>query len=346
MEFLNPQERFLIALIFYSPAIIAFVFGTVIGSLSNVIIFRMVYYKSIWSPPSHCTSCGTEIPWYLNMPLISYLVLRGRCKSCGARFTSRYFWVELISGLLYALVVLWVYTLPVPEGLGLRFWDIMTFTFPENPNLGFHPELTGMLMMFKGFVFITLLIILSMIDLEHRLLPDRLTIPGIVLGLLLSVAAPLNRPELLSLGTHGVLDAVLQSVIGMIVGGGILLIIAMIMPAGMGVGDIKLLAMIGAFVGVKALVPGIFIGFVVGGVAGAIVMIVGSIQNAMNKNGVKKYVPFKTYIPFGPFLALGGLIGFFWGWQILAWYMGFIAAGSSAARVSWVPRAALGGGGE
>lgn len=324
MEFLSPQERLLIFLIFYSPAIFAFIFGCVIGSLSNVIIHRMVYYKSIWSPPSHCASCGIEIPGYLNIPLISYLALRGRCKFCGTRFSSRYFWVELTSGLLYALVVLWVYSLPPPQGLGMKFLDVVTYNFKENPSLGFPPSPVAMALMFKGFVFSSLLLILSMIDLEHNLLPDRLTLPGILLGFLLSVIAPLNRPELVSLGTHGVVDAVLQSVLGIIVGGGILYLLAVIVPAGMGMGDVKLLAMIGAFIGVKALGPGIFIGFVVGGIVGGAVMIAGLIRNAMGKG--KKYIPFKTYIPFGPFLALGGLIGFYWGPQIWMWYINMVTS--------------------
>jgi leader peptidase (prepilin peptidase)/N-methyltransferase len=326
MEFISPQERFLIWLSFYSPAILAFIFGTVIGSLSNVMIFRMVYYKSIWSPPSHCTSCGTEIPGYLNIPLVSYLVLRGRCRFCGARFTSRYFWVELASGLLYALVVLWIFTLPPPQGYGLPLRIVLTYNFTENPPLGFPTDISSMFLILKGWVFVTLLIVLSMIDLEHRLLPDRLTFPGAALGILLSVVAPLNRPEIASLGTHGVVDAIAQSVLGMIAGGGILLIIAMIVPAGMGMGDVKLLAMIGAFVGLKALGPGLFIGFVVGGLVGGVVMIVGLIQNAINKDREKKYIPFKTYIPFGPFLAMGGLISVLWGHQIWSWYMGILSA--------------------
>jgi len=157
MTHLSLQETLLVGFIFYSPAILAFVFGTVIGSLSNVVIHRLVYYKSIWSPPSHCTSCGTEIPWYLNIPLLSYLALRGRCRFCGARFSSRYFWVELISGMLYALVVLWVYTLPPPQGLGISFVEATTFRFQGTPPLGFPPHPVGMALMFKGFVFASFL---------------------------------------------------------------------------------------------------------------------------------------------------------------------------------------------
>jgi len=308
MEHLSAQEKLLVGLIFYSPVIIAFIFGTVIGSLSNVVIHRLVYYRSIWSPPSHCTSCGKEIPWYLNIPIASWLVLRGRCRYCGARFTSRYLWVELTSGLLYALVVLWMYSLPPPQGLGIRFMEAITFRFSENPPLGFSQDPLSLGLMFKGFVFSSLLLILAMIDLEHKLLPDRLTIPGIILGLLLSVMAPLNRPTIAMFGTAGWVDAAVQSVTGLIVGGGILFLIAAFVPAGMGGGDVKLMAMIGAFVGILALGPSMFLGFVLGGAIGVLLMILGKARR-------------KSLIPFGPFLAAGGLIGFFWGHQMWTWYI-------------------------
>ncbi|MFH1676782.1 MAG: prepilin peptidase [bacterium] len=324
MQHLSVQETILVFLIFYIPALLAFVFGSIIGSLSNVIIYRMVYYRSIWSPSSHCTSCGIEIPWYLNVPIISYLVLRGRCRFCGARFTSRYFWVELITGLLYAFAILWIYTLPAPEGFGLSFRTVMTFQFKEMPPLGgFYLEPLATVLMLKSFIFISFLIILTMIDLEHQLLPDRITIPGIILGLLLCFAAPLNRPALASFGTHGWPDALLQSVLGLIVGGGILWLIAAIKPGGMGMGDVKLNAMIGAFIGIKALAPAMFLGFVIGGLTSVLLII-------FKKAGRK------TLIPFGPFLALGGLIGFFWGHHLWVWYIAH-SIGSSAGKFPGEP---------
>jgi len=315
MEYLSSQEKFLIGLIFYSPAILAFVIGTVIGSLSNVVIYRMVYYRSIWSPPSHCTSCGTEIPWYLNIPLLSWLALKGRCRFCGARFSSRYFWVELLSGLLYTLVVLWIYTLPPPQGFGLSMMNVLTYDLGENPPLGFSPDPMTMILMFKAFVFVSFLLILTMIDLDHKLLPDRFTYPGMILGLVLCFAAPLNRPEIANLGMSGVLDAFLQSLFGFLIGGGVLYIIAILAmilaPVPMGAGDIKLVAMMGAFVGIFAIGPTMFLGFVIGGIISIILL-------AFRKAGMK------SLIPFGPFLAMGGLIGFFWGHQIWFWYVNYI----------------------
>jgi leader peptidase (prepilin peptidase)/N-methyltransferase len=215
---------------------------------------------------------------------------------------------------MYAVVVLWIYTLPPPQGFGLTMREVLNFGASQTPTLGFPSNPAGIALIFKGWVFATLLLVLSMTDLEHRLLPDRLTVPGIVLGLLLSFAAPLNRPEIMSLNTHGLTDAFLQSFLGMIVGGGILLVIMLIYPPGMMFGDVKLLAMIGSFVGITALAPSVFLGFVAGGVVGGLVMLIS-----------KSYVPMKTYIPFGPFLALGGFIGFLWGSQIWHWYMHLVA---------------------
>jgi leader peptidase (prepilin peptidase)/N-methyltransferase len=308
MMYHSLQEAILVGFIFYSPVIIAFVIGTVIGSLTNVIIHRIVYYKSIWSPPSHCTSCGTEIPGYLNIPLVSYLALRGKCRFCGARFTSRYFWVELISGILYALVVLWIYTLPQGQGLGLSWGEVLTYRFRSAPPLAWPSHPATMLLLLKGFIFSSFLLVLIMVDLEHQLLPDRITIPGIIIGLVLGLVAPLDRQHLVSLGTTGVWDAYLQTILGLVVGGGILYLIAVIVPAGMGGGDIKLMAMIGAFVGIKALGPAMFSGFVIGGVIAVVLMILGKAKR-------------RSLIPFGPFLAMGGLIGFYWGSDIWVMYM-------------------------
>ncbi len=315
------QDQILIGLIFYSPAIIAFLFGSIIGSLSNVIIHRLPYYRSIWSPPSHCTSCGIEIPWYLNIPILSYLLLRGRCRKCGARFSSRYMWVELTSGLLYVLVVLWLYTLPPPQGFGLTMAEILTMNIAGGtPPLGFPSDPLTMLLMLKGFIFVSLLLILTMIDLEHMLLPDRLTIPGTIFGLLLSIAAPLNRPEIANLGTSGAWDAILQSVFGLLIGGAVLIIIAiaakLLAPVPMGIGDIKLVVMIGAYVGIFGIGPSLFLGFVIGGLLSILLLSL-------------RFAGMKSLIPFGPFLALGGLLGFLWGHQIWFWYMDYMKGGPS-----------------
>lgn len=313
MQYLNFIDKAIVVFLFYFPALIAFVVGTMIGSFSNVIIHRLVYYKSIWSPPSHCTSCGIEIPGNQNIPLFSYLRLRGRCSSCGQTFSSRYFWVELLSGLLYVTVVFYVYTLNWPQGLGLSWREILTFHFTSGfPPTSF-PELAGLYVMFKGFVFSSMLLILAMIDLEHQLLPWRISIPGMYFGLAIAVIAPTSAQLMFNFGIHwwaGPLDAVIQAFLGLLVGGGILFLIHKFLPAGMGGGDVVLLAMIGAFVGIRAIGSAMFLGFVIGGVIAVILMLLGKAKR-------------KTLIPFGPFLALGGLLAFYVGEDLWCWYMNF-----------------------
>jgi len=309
MEYLSQQDRLIATIFLYVPVVFAFVFGTVIGSLSNVVIYRMPYYRSIWSPPSHCTSCGKEIPWYLNVPLVSYLALRGKCKFCGAKFSSRYFWVELTSGLIYALVVMWVYSLPSPQGLGIPISSLLTLNLEGISGWSASLNFLTFLLMFKGFALGSMLLILAMIDLEHRILPDRITYPGIIIGLVLSPIMVKTGGPMFSFPPEwwaGPLDALIQSVLGLLVGGGVLYAIALIGP--MGGGDIKLLAMIGAFVGIRAIAPAMFMGFVAGGIIAVILMILGKAGR-------------KDFIPFGPFLALGGLLGFFWGQNIMVAYM-------------------------
>jgi len=228
-------------------------------------------------------------------------------------------WVELTSGILYALVVLWMYTLPYPQGFGLTLVEVFTLNVQGGtPPLGFPADPLTMLLMLKGFILASLLLILTMIDLEHMLLPDRLTIPGTIFGLILSIAAPLNRPEIANLGTSGVWDALLQSVFGLLIGAVILILIAiaakLLAPVPMGIGDIKLVAMIGAYVGIFAIAPTLFPGLVIGGILSIILM-------ALRLAGLK------TLIPFGPFLALGGFLGFLWGQQIWFWYLGYMKGG-------------------
>jgi len=304
------MSSILIFVMFYFPVLVAFVLGTVIGSLSNVIIYRLVYYRSSWTPPSHCTSCGTEIPWYLNIPLITYLTLRGKCRFCGATFSSRYFWVELTSGLMYALIMVWIYTLSPRVGMGLSLIKVLTYDFNGVPPLGFPMNPVTVLLIIKGFIFATMLLILAMIDLEHKLLPNRITVPGFFIGILTAVLAVHWSPmfEIGSGWWSGPVDLLLQSLLGALIGGGLLFLIAVLVPAGMGMGDIKLMAMVGAFVGARAIGPSLFMGFVFGGVIAILLMVLRKKKR-------------KDMIPFGPFLALGGFLGYLWGPRILAWYV-------------------------
>jgi leader peptidase (prepilin peptidase)/N-methyltransferase len=244
-----------------------FAFGAIVGSFLNVCIVRLPEERSIVRPPSHCPGCRRDIAWYDNVPVLSYLVLRGHCRSCGIRISPLYPVVELLTGAL--AVALW-----------MRL---------------------GLTLAFAGyFVFAAALVTITFIDLDHRIIPDVISLPGIVVGLVVSLVSPLVTP----------LDAIL----GALVGGGILLAVALGYQAirgqeGMGGGDIKLLAMIGAFLGWRSVFLTLMVASMIGSLIGIAIMLY---QRADTK----------LAIPFGPFLAGGALVALFFGDRILAFYFG------------------------
>jgi len=243
-----------------------FLFGMAVGSFLNVCIYRLPRSLSLIHPRSICPSCQSKIAFYDNVPVVSYLWLRGRCRHCGTAIPLRYLLVELVSG-LFALSVFAHYGLSW-EGLFL-------------------------------YGLVSALIVITFIDLDHQIIPDVITYPGIAIGFLASfVLKHITYKE---------------SLIGMILGGGILLLIAwgyylLTKKEGMGGGDIKLLAMIGAFLGWKAVIFTIFVGSAIGTVAGIVL--------AIRTNGGRRLA-----IPFGPFLGIGALLFLFFGPQILGWYV-------------------------
>lgn len=246
--------------------ITAFVLGAVVGSFLNVCICRMPKDESVAFPPSHCPVCSCTIRWYDNVPLISYLVLRGRCRGCGTRISPQYPVVELLNGLL---------TL----ALFLRFGP--TFTF------------------LVFFLFTSALVVITFIDLEHQIIPDEISLSGIVLGFLFSFFLP----------GHTWLD----SLAGILLGGGSLLLVAygyhwLTGKEGMGGGDIKLLAMMGAFLGWKSVPFIIFASSLVGSVVGITLMMVQKKDS-------------KLAIPFGPYLAFAAILYIFYGRQLIHWYL-------------------------
>jgi leader peptidase (prepilin peptidase) / N-methyltransferase len=246
--------------------LLAFVFGAVIGSFLNVCIVRLPAGQSIVSPASRCPACGNPVLRRDNIPLISYLLLRGRCRACRSRISLRYPAVEALTGLLFALLLYRIGPLPLVAAYAS---------------------------------FVAALIVISFIDLDHQIIPDVISLPGIVVGLLLSAI--------------GYGPALLDSVAGVLVGGGLLYAVAVGYHAltgreGMGGGDIKLLAMIGAFLGwTNALVT-----LVLGSLGGALIGI-----GLILVRGADSRVP----IPFGPFLALGALCALLFGDALLQWYL-------------------------
>jgi leader peptidase (prepilin peptidase) / N-methyltransferase len=247
--------------------ITVFVFGVIIGSFLNVCIARLPERRSIVHPRSQCPACRTPIAWYDNVPVVSYLILGGRCRACAARISLVYPIVEVLTG-----------------GLAVALWVEL-----------------GLTLAFAGYLaFAAALVTITFIDLDHQIIPDVISLPGIALGLAVSFVSPLVTPR----------DALL----GVLVGGGSLLAVAWTYRAirgrdGMGGGDVKLLAMIGAFLGWQSIFVTVMVASLVGSVIGISYMIY---QRADTK----------LAIPFGPFLAGGALVHLFFGERILTFYFG------------------------
>jgi len=252
------------------PNIYLFLVGLCIGSFLNVCIHRLPAGRSIVRPPSACTACGASIRWYDNIPLLSYLLLWGRCRACKTAISPRYPIVELLTG-LFALAV----------------WQ----------RFGWHPQA----LIYFGFV--AALLVITFIDIDHRIIPDVISLTGIPLGFVLSFALPQLTW--------------LDSLLGILIGGGSLLAVAwgyrlLTGNEGMGGGDIKMLAMIGAFIGWQGVLFTIMAASFTGTLAGVATMI------RMGKG-------MKLAVPFGPFLAIGAILYLFFGPQLIEWYLyGFL----------------------
>jgi leader peptidase (prepilin peptidase)/N-methyltransferase len=255
--------------------LIIFIVGAVVGSFLNVCISRIPNGESVIQPPSHCPKCRAPIPFFHNIPLLSYLLLRGRCCSCGERISFRYFAVEL---LMASLAVLLLYQF----GLGLAF--------------------------VVGFIFIAALIVISFIDLDVRIVPDVISLPGIVVGILFSVIGRYVISD-----PFDIVPTPLGALMGVLAGGGFLLAVAWIYEKftgveGMGGGDIKLLAMIGAFLGWPSIPLTLFFSSLGGSIIGLSIMLVKGVD--------RRYA-----LPFAPFLCLGALVYLFFGREIIDFYV-------------------------
>ncbi len=265
-DYLSPEMSLQHLLLFAS-----FLLGAVIGSFLNVVIFRLPDpASSIAFPPSHCPRCSTPIRWYDNIPMLSYLLLRGRCRACRQPISPRYPLVELCMACL-------------SMALYARF----------GPGLAF----------VCYFPFLAALLAIIFIDIDHQIIPDVISLPGIVLGFAGSFFNPLVSWQ--------------QSALGILIGGGLLYTIALAYMLltrreGMGGGDIKLLAMIGAFLGWQSLLYVIFASSLIGSVVGIAVM---RIQGKGSR----------TRIPFGPFLALAAMSYLFFQQDIMALWQAYLA---------------------
>jgi len=237
--------------------------GLILGSFNNVLIHRLPRGESVVWPGSRCPACGHSLSWWENVPLVSFLLLRGRCRTCKTPISWRYPLVEAVTaaGVLYAYL---------RHGL--------TWEGVASAALAF------------------LLVPVVFIDLEHRIIPDRITLPGIVLGLAVSFA-------------RGGLPGLWQAALAGLGAGAFFLAVAVLSKGGMGGGDVKLAAMLGAFTDPTRVFVGAFLGVLAGGLVGLGLLVTGRKRR-------------KDAIPFGPFLAAGGFAGAEWGRQVLTWYLG------------------------
>jgi leader peptidase (prepilin peptidase)/N-methyltransferase len=252
-----------------SEYVMAVAFGLLIGSFLNVCIYRIPRNLSIVLPSSRCPSCNNAIRSWDNIPVISYLFLGGRCRNCKAKISVRYPLVEMLNALLYAAVI-WRY------GIG---WNSVVYA-----------------------VLCSSLVVITFIDLEFQIIPDRITLAGIPLGLVAGsflLNDPFMRADLLGYKA---------SLTGMVAGGGLFYLVAVLSKGGMGGGDIKMMAVVGALMGWKSVLLTTFLGSLSGSLIGIFLMVFRGRGR-------------KTKIPFGPFLALGAGITLFLGQEILLWYL-------------------------
>jgi leader peptidase (prepilin peptidase)/N-methyltransferase len=240
----------------------AALFGLLIGSFLNVVAWRLPRGESLIKPRSKCPGCATQLKAYDNIPVFSWLVLRGRCRGCGEKISARYPVVEAVTAALYVLVV------------ALKWGDVLQMTL--------------------GLVLVTFLVPIAVIDLDLKIIPNKLTAPAAVLAVALgAVLEPSYLPEQLAAGAGGLIFFLLPTLIH---------------KKGMGMGDVKLVAVLGLYLG-RAVAPAIFIALILGVVVGAAIIAAKGISDGR-----------RTKVPFGPFLAIGALVAFFVGDAIVNSY--------------------------
>lgn len=270
--------------------IAAFVFGLIVGSFLNVCIVRLPRGRSIVKPPSHCPRCKSSINFYDNIPIFSFFILRGKCRNCGEPISWRYPLVELLNGLLFV-------------------WTVCVFPLGGEALL--------------VMILCSALIVITFIDFDHQIIPDMITFPGMLVGLtfapffmsMLGDPLPFHLERLMPhAGSY--LTGFLNSIIGLFLGGFPLFAIGWIWEKlrhveAMGGGDVKLMGMVGSFLGWKGALLTIMIGALTGSLVGILLII------------LKRHNSDKV-IPFGPFLAFGTLVTTFYGVDIISWYLGLI----------------------
>lgn len=263
--------------------------GLVIGSFLNVCIYRIPLRKSLISPGSSCPHCGIPIRFLDNIPILSFLLLRGKCRDCGKRISIRYPLVELLSGLaFYGCARVWLFAPPT----------------------------------YVNSLFLAIVIILIFTDYNHRILPNALTLPGVFAGILLS---PFQTPEvysdllswkaisMLGFENSSNVEPWIGAIFGAIIGGGLLYLVALAYEIvrrrqGLGMGDVKMMAMVGAFIGWRLALLTIFVGSLLGTVVGISLILL----RKMDTQGK---------LAFGVFLGIGSILCLFYGFSFVRWYL-------------------------
>ena len=267
----------------------SFMMGACIASFLNVVIWRVPRGESIVSPPSHCPKCGAEIRWWQNLPILSWLALRGKCAKCRATISPRYIIVETIGGVLF-LAAFW------------RFGEFAPFMW----------------------VWLALMIAGSFIDFDHQLLPDFVTVGGMVYGVVLSLASWLVAPYLRvpALPLYPALQPFaappLNSLIGLAFGFSLLWLVRFLgtkafKREAMGLGDVFLMGAVGALFGPVAVLMTLVLSSLFGSVVGIALMLAA-------KARIGRFVA----IPYGPYICLGCLAWMFWGPELVAWYVSLV----------------------
>lgn len=243
-------------------AVLAFVGGLLVGSFVTVVAHRVPRGESIVGPRSRCPECGAQIAAYDNVPVLSWLLLRGRSRCCGTKISPRYPLTELAVAALYAATV-------------LVLWDDWTKVV-------------------EGLIFIAVLAAVTLTDLERRIIPNKILVVGAVAAVVVAaIGDPASLPVRLIAGAGA---------------GGVLFLAALAYPRGMGLGDVKLAATMGLFLG-RNVIPAMFVAFLAGSLVGLAII---AREGAAGR---------KTAIPFGPFLALGGVVGPLLGDQLIDLYL-------------------------
>lgn len=240
--------------------LIAAVLGAVVGSFLNVVIHRLPRGESLVRPGSRCPRCGTGIHWYYNLPLLGWLIVRGKCAECHQPISARYPAVEALTAVCFIL----------PVTLGSSGWRVVL-----------------------EWAFLAILIAIAFIDLEHQIIPNVIVLPAAAAGLAAAIALePKHWWEFL---------------IGSACAAVFLLLLALIWPGGMGLGDVKMALLMGAVLG-RYVIVAVFLGFLFGGLVGILLILLG-LRGRRDR------------IPFGPFLAMGSAVALLWGEKILTTYL-------------------------